>query len=102
VADGDRHIHATIHAGSEEPSITGSTIFRKEYKMMTLNPLRSSPGTDLSPIKNTMNQNISGLKDQVDLQKQFDKQMEQLQFESNLEASRHGFAKDLASKLGQA
>jgi len=56
----------------------------------------------MSPIKDTMNQNISGLKDQVNLQKQFDKQMEQLQFESNLEASRHGFAKDLASKLGQA
>jgi hypothetical protein len=102
VADGDRHIHATIHAGSEEPSITGSTIFRKEYKMMTLNPLRQSPGSDMSQVRNTMNQNISSLKDKVDLQKQFDQQMEQLQFESNLEASRHGFAKDLASKLGQA
>jgi len=70
--------------------------------MMTLNPLRSSPGSDMSQIRNTMNQNISSLKDKVDLQKQFDQQMEQLQFESNLEASRHGFAKDLASKLGQA
>src|SRR5215510_8280589 len=27
----ERLINGTIHGGSEEPSITGSTIFRKEY-----------------------------------------------------------------------
>jgi hypothetical protein len=80
----------------------GQRFSGRSIKMMTLNPLRSSPGSDMSQIRNTMNQNISSLKDKVDLQKQFDQQMEQLQFESNLEASRHGFAKDLASKLGQA
>jgi hypothetical protein len=71
---------------------------------MTMSPLSGSSGSSdmLGQIKNTMDEGIASSKAQNALFEQYNKQMEALQFDSNIENSRHAFAKDLASKLAQA